>query len=467
MPQHQYDLTGLTVLHMSQPVEGGVARVVTDLVGAQVGAGARVVLACPPEGTLPRAAAAAGAEIVRWPAGRSPGPGVARETRAAYRLVRAVRPDLLHLHSAKAGLAGRLAVRGAVPTVFQPHAWSFDAVGGAGGVAGRAALGWERYAARWADRVVCVSDAERRAGHDAGVRGRWVVVPNGVDLTRFVPAERSGPARSALPDLSDLRLGAPLVVCVGRLCPQKGQDVLLRAWRVVAARLPEARLVLVGDGPDHRRLSLDAPPGVHFAGAVPDTVPWYQAADVVVLPSRWEGMALAPLEGMACGRPVVLTDVTGARESLPPTDAPSLVPPDNPTVLAAALLRLLTNRPLREATAARALTHTRTHHDIRRATAAVAAVYRDLLGSAEASGGAPAPGPGARPHADSAAGRLDGADADSAAAPGFARAAWRRPGRPLPAPERGTSGGDSTDAGSGPKGHPLPAPPDRGERIPR
>lgn len=76
-----------------------------------------------------------------------------------------LRPDVLHAHSAKAGLAGRLAVRGGVPTVFQPHAWSFDAVGGA---TAALALRWERFGARWADRVLCVSEAERRAGEAEG-----------------------------------------------------------------------------------------------------------------------------------------------------------------------------------------------------------------------------------------------------------------------------------------------------------
>ncbi|MFG1805237.1 glycosyltransferase [Streptomyces sp. NPDC049040] len=393
MPQQHDGLAGLTVLHMAQPVEGGVARVVADLVRAQVRAGARVVVGCPvptargragarasivpPPETLPEAAARAGAEVVRWRSRRAPGPGLLLEAAATARLVREVRPDLLHLHSAKAGLAARLAVRGRVPTVFQPHAWSFDAVGGPTAVAARV---WERRAARWADRVLCVSDAECGAGRRAGVRARWAVVRNGVDLARFTPAADRDAVRAALPALSDVGPGTPLVVCVGRLCPQKGQDVLLRAWPAVAAALPEARLVLVGEGPDHRRLLLDAPPGVLLAGTARDTVPWYQAADVVVLPSRWEGMALAPLEAMACGRPVVTTDVSGARESLHPADADAcVVPVADTAALSAALLRLLTDRPLRTAASLRALAQARARHDVARAAAGVAAVYRDVL----------------------------------------------------------------------------------------
>lgn len=381
MPQHQQEPGRLTVLHLVQPVDGGVARVVTDLVRAQVRDGIRAVVACPPGGVLAGDAAAAGAETVPWAAGRSPGPGLPGETLRARRLVREVRPDLLHAHSAKAGLAGRLAVRGRVPTVFQPHAWSFEAVGGP---TAYAALRWERWAARWATRVLCVSESERRTGERAGIDARWTVVPNGVDLDRFTPdggpPDPARDPRGSLPALSDLGPADHLVVCVGRLCPQKGQDLLLRAWPEVTARLPGARLVLVGDGPDRDRLLRGAPEGVLFAGATRDAVPWYRAADVVVQPSRWEGMALAPLEAMACGRPVVLTDVDGARESLPPgQEGRCLVPPDDPGALAHALLGLLTDPGGRATAARRGLDHVRTTYDVRRTTASVADLYRDLL----------------------------------------------------------------------------------------
>ena len=93
-------------------------------------------------------------------------PQVAAETRRAYRLIRRVAPDVVHAHSAKAGLAARLALRGRVPTVYQPHAWSFEAVEGRTAGLARA---WERWAARWTDRVLCVSEAERRTGERAGV----------------------------------------------------------------------------------------------------------------------------------------------------------------------------------------------------------------------------------------------------------------------------------------------------------
>ncbi|WP_326582728.1 glycosyltransferase [Streptomyces sp. NBC_00481] len=364
------------VLHLTQPVDGGVARVVTDLVRAQLAEGLHATVACP-DGPLAPELRSLGADVRHWAATRSPGPALVSEVRRLRRILDDVRPDLVHAHSAKAGLAGRLAVRGRVPTVFQPHAWSFEAVGGA---MAALALGWERTGARWASRVVCVSEAERVTGERAGVRARWTVIPNGVDAGRFHPAAVDA-VRAGIPLLAGVDPAAPLVVCVGRLCRQKGQDVLLAAWDAVSRRVPGARLVLVGDGPEGERLRALAPADVLFAGAVTDAVPWYQAADLVVLPSRWEGMALAPLEAMACGRPVVLTDVDGARESLPPGQEP--VPVEDPAALAGAVVRLLLDPLLRESLGHQGRHHVLTTHDVRHTNEAVADVYRELLGGAD------------------------------------------------------------------------------------
>ncbi|MFG3128614.1 glycosyltransferase [Streptomyces tendae] len=377
------------VLHVTQPADGGVARVVADLTRAQLAAGLRVAVACP-AGSLADRLRALGADVRHWPATRSPGPALVPEVRRLCRVIEDVRPGLVHAHSAKAGLAGRLAVRGRIPTVFQPHAWSFEAVGGS---AARLALGWERWSGRWTARTVCVSEAERLRGVRAGLRGPWSVVPNGVDLARFhADAPGYGHDDPAGPRVRHgVAADTLLVVCVGRLCPQKGQDVLLDAWQSVLARVPDARLVLVGDGPDRARLAARAPASVLFTGAVGDAAAWYRTADLVVLPSRWEGMALAPLEAMACGRPVVVTDVDGAREGLPSALVPHcLVPPGDPAALADATAALLLDAPLRASLGRRGRAHVRSAHDVRHTAAAVTALYGDLVHGIP--GGAPLDG---------------------------------------------------------------------------
>ncbi|MFF3498217.1 glycosyltransferase [Streptomyces sp. NPDC003247] len=376
---------GSRVLHLTQPVDGGVARVVTDLARAQLAAGLHVTVACP-QSALAADLRSLGVDVRRWEASRTPGRSLPGEVRRLARVLAQVRPDLVHAHSAKAGLAGRLAVRGRIPTVFQPHAWSFEAVGG---TTAELALTWERFAARWADRLVCVSEAERVTGERAGIAGQWSVVPNGIDTERFHPAPATAVRAALLPDADP---AAPLVVCVGRLCRQKGQDVLLKAWEAVAGQVPGARLALVGDGPDQVRLRSRAPASVLFAGAVADVVPWYRAADLVVLPSRWEGMALAPLEALACERPVVVTDVDGARESLPAALASRcLVPPEDPAALAAAVAGLLLDPPLRASLGGQGRRHVLSTHDVRRTAGAVAALYRELLGDRPPEAGAQAP----------------------------------------------------------------------------
>lgn len=376
----------LRILHVAQPDTGGVAAVVADLAGAQRADGHQVAVACPPDTPLARRLVRAGVAVEPWAATRAPGPQLAGETRRLRRIVRRYGPDVLHLHSSKAGLAGRLAVRGRIATVFQPHAWSFEAVEGA---MRTASLGWERFAARWAQRVVCVSEQERDVAVRHGIRARFDVVPNGVDTDRFRPGDRAA-ARAAAPVAAmGLEPDRPLAVCVGRLCRQKGQDVLLDAWPLVLDQVGTARLALVGDGPDAERLSgLIAADrrlgGVFLAGACDDPRPWYRAAHLVVLPSRWEGMALVPIEASACGRRVVASDVAGVRESLPADRGqwPPVAPGD-PAALADAIagaLREFSADPVAwEAAERDAAFHARARHDVARTRAEIGHVYRLML----------------------------------------------------------------------------------------
>jgi glycosyltransferase involved in cell wall biosynthesis len=325
------------VLHVAQSVETGVAHVVTDHVRHQLAQGWRIVVACPP-GPLADMVLAAGAEVRTWRSRRDPGPSVVAEARSLGRAVAEVDPHIVHLHSAKAGLVGRLVLRGRRPTVYTPHAWSWLAAEGA---TRTLAVAWERYAARWADVTVCLSRGEIADARAAGLEGATVLIPNDLNIAGLrasAPSSRQcARTRLGLPD-------GPVVVCCARLAPQKGQDVLLEAWPAVVAQVPDAKLVLVGDGPDRELLERAAAPltGVRLAGAVSrdEAGAWLKAASVVTCPSRYEGMSLVPLESAALGVPVVASDVQGMRVDLPAT-ARRLVPPENPEALACALVQVL------------------------------------------------------------------------------------------------------------------------------
>jgi glycosyltransferase involved in cell wall biosynthesis len=305
----------LRVLHVAQPVSGGVARWVDILTADQRARGWDVHVACPRDGWLPERLGEAGQRAHAWDAARSPvGRGTPGELWRLRSIAREVRPDVVHLHSSKAGMIGRLTFRGRVPTICQPHSWSFHAMNGR---MRSVVLGWERLATRWADVLLCVSETERAEGAAAGVPTRAMeVIHNGVDVTRWAYRDQADrvAARAAL----GLDEAAPLAVTVGRLCEQKGQDLIVRAWPSVSARVPGASLVLVGDGPARAELEAAArgQAGVSLVGDTDQVEAWLTAADVVVLPSRWEGLALALLEAAATGRGIVATDVGGVSEVL-------------------------------------------------------------------------------------------------------------------------------------------------------
>ncbi|REE97712.1 glycosyltransferase [Thermomonospora umbrina] len=326
------------VLHVTQPTTAGVAAYVADVCVDQRARGWHVAVACPDVGDLPERLAGLGIAQFPWEAGRRPGLRTLDEARRLRRLVQTFRPDIVHLHSSKAGLAGRLwpglTRKGHRPlVVFQPHGWSWQAVG-------RPSLWWERLAARRTDLLVCVGSGEAWQGLAARIRGPYRVVRNGVDLTRFRPADAEEKARART------RLGVgqdvPLAVCVGRVTRQKGQDVLLAAWPRIKAECPRAELAIVGDGDRLAKARRKGGPGVRFTYAVDDPRNWYAAADVVVLPSRWEGLSLTSLEAMAMGRPVVASDIPGLAEVVGP-GAGALVPSEDVRALSEAVRERLTD----------------------------------------------------------------------------------------------------------------------------
>jgi glycosyltransferase involved in cell wall biosynthesis len=358
-------------MHVAQPTHGGAARVTADLAGDQVQRGWEVAVASPGHGLLVELLEGSGAEHVLWEAIRSPAARSLAEVRRLATIVRAAAPDVIHLHSSKAGLAGRLAVRGRSCTVFQPHGWSFEAVRGP---VRRAAIAWERHAVSWTDAIVCVSHAERERGVRHGVRGPYSVVPNGVDLTSL---REAGPDERAAARRQLGLNGGPLAVCVGRIDRAKGQDLCVEAWSSFVG-VPGAQLILVGDGPARPALQRRARPGIRFVGARDDVPVWLAAADVVVAPSRWEGMSLSVLEAMAVGRSVVAFDAPGMRELLG-EEAGAIVPIGDLRALADALVRRLVEPGLRAEEGRRARLRAERSHDFATTAQQIADLYAAAL----------------------------------------------------------------------------------------
>jgi glycosyltransferase involved in cell wall biosynthesis len=200
--------------------------------------------------------------------------------------------------------------------------------------------GQVRAALAAADRVVAVGEALRcRAIALGTLPERTVVVPNGIDVERFAPRDRCA-ARAAL----DLPLEGELLLYVGRLTPEKGPDLLLDAFAGLVARRPAAQLAIVGSGvlePALRRRvgALGIGHRCRFVGqrSRADVARWLNAATLLVLPSRAEGVPNVLLEAVASGTPVVATRVGGVAEALEEDAAGLLVPPGDPPALAHAI----------------------------------------------------------------------------------------------------------------------------------
>lgn len=341
----------MRVLHVLQPTEAGVWRYTADMARFQAQHGWDVHVAGGRFMPAP-------VHWHQWVSVRNPLRGLRKEMSALRAILREVRPEAVVAHSAKAGLVARLVVRGAVPTVYLPHAWSFSALTGPMAMA---AVGWERFAARYSNVIVGVGEGEVARGLRHGIRAAYFLVPNPV------PPGWDGDLESTPPPTQ------PQVVYVGRLSHQKGVDVLLTAWEGVRRRVPEAQLTIVGDGPLHDELRERAGPGVAFLGNVDDPAPHVRAATVVAVPSRWEGLSLAMLEAMASGRSLVVSAVDGC-EVVRAADAGAVVPVGEPDALAGALAHRLAYPEVARREGQSAAAYVRRHHDFEIAARRLAAV---------------------------------------------------------------------------------------------
>lgn len=184
--------------------------------------------------------------------------------------------------------------------------------------------------------------------------GKVRVVHNGVDLAAFRPGGDGGLVRERW----GVPAQAPLAVAVGSLTSQKDHDLLARSAARLRERLPEARIAVVGEGAlrpalEARVRALELGDRFLLPGFLPDVRPALAAADLLVLSSNNEGMAWVLIEALACGLPIVATDVPGVRACVEPGHNGLIVPPRDVVALADALAALLSDPARRRAMGAR------------------------------------------------------------------------------------------------------------------
>lgn len=337
------------VLHVVTLSEWGGAQHIVYLLAKYLRSEYEITVACAPGGLLVDRLRAEGIRVIEIPdLCRNPHP--IKDLRALwrlYRLMRAERFDIVHTHSTKAGLLGRLAARLAgVPIIlFTAHGWAFSE--------GRSwPWRWllaqvERLPALFSTKIICVSEHDLQLALQFRVAPseKLTVIYNGIDPSPF----------ASLPDKRELRreLGfspsETIITMVGRLAPPKDFDTLFTACEQLAVW--GWKLLIVGDGLLRSRLARaieaqDLQHRVLLLGERGDVPRILKASDIFVLSSRWEGLPLVVIEAMLAGLPVIATCVGGLPELVKDGVTGILVPPRDPTALHHALGQLLSDEKL-------------------------------------------------------------------------------------------------------------------------
>jgi glycosyltransferase involved in cell wall biosynthesis len=329
MPKGEVDRDPSSVVLVLATSTGGVGRHVAAVAAGLATQGRRVAVAAPPQTD---AAFRFGpvADFVALDIANRPRPW--RDAQAAWRLRKLARDsDVLHAHGIRAGAvaaASLLGRRDRRPVLVV--SWHNAVLGSARRV--RLARLLERQVARRADLVLAVS---------ADLTQHLQALSNTRVSRDVVAAPTRHAVRTAAEVRAELGVAEPgrLVLAVGRLHAQKGFDVLVAASSLLPA---DVLVAIAGEGPVRAALeqAVNATGvGVRLLGHRDDVADLLGAADVVVMPSRWEGWPLAAAEVLASGRPLVATAVGGLPELV--GDAALLVPPDDPAALASAISQVL------------------------------------------------------------------------------------------------------------------------------
>lgn len=308
---------------------------------------------------------------------------------ALLRLLRREHFDLVHTHTPKAGVLGRIAARRAgvplvVNTVHGYYATQDDRF-----LKRVAVLGVERFAARFSDLELFQSEEDLAWARRRRIaRSRGALLGNGTDLVRFDPAAISPERVAALRAELGIPSDALVVGTAARLVANKGYRELFAAARAVREQMPHVRFLALGSGEGeaaNRLLSdeIDRARGdVVFAGWRLDVAELMALMDVFVLASWREGVPRSAIEAAALGKPLVLTDISGCREVARDGIEGLLVPPRDVARLTEALLHLLRDPALRERMGRAAAARTRARFDERAVADRVVAHYRRLLDAA-------------------------------------------------------------------------------------
>ena len=292
-------------------------------------------------------------------------------------IFRELKPDVVHTHEIGSLFYGGPAARAVdVPLVVHTEH-------GEAGYKDRFRLRLlGRFAGRYAERFFCLTEelADSIIAHRIVPRTKVRLIANGIEVTSF----RDPCDTSAIRQSMKIPPGAPLIGTVGRLAEIKRQDLLIRAFAKVRQQIPDAHLLLVGDGPllsplRDLALGLGISDCVHFVGYQPHTAPYLQAMNVFALTSRSEGMPQVVLEAAVVGVPIVASRVGGIPEVIEGGRTGLLIEPGDEAGLATALCEVCANPERAQEMSAAAQVRVISKYDITRMAAEYHEHFVELL----------------------------------------------------------------------------------------
>ena len=274
---------------------------------------------------------------------------------ALCRLIRREKFDIVHVHSPLAAMLGRLAAKmaGSGTVIYTAHGFYFH----------ENMSKWKRRCIVWIEKILgrtctdilllqSAEDRETAISEGISLAQNAVWISNGVDINKFTPEEPDAKLRESL----GIKKEDKVVGFAGRVVREKGIEELINAIGIVKERIPAVKLLIVGDTLQSDRdtsakdnikriitkNNLDK--NVIFAGIRDDMPQLYALLNVFVLPSYREGMPRSILEAMACGKPVVATDIRGSREEVEHNVTGKIVPPREAKPLADAIRGILMDK---------------------------------------------------------------------------------------------------------------------------
>lgn len=241
-----------------------------------------------------------------------------------YFLIKKLKPDVVHLHSSKAGIIGALAAKlgGVKKVIYTVHGFVF--LEPMPTTQTKFYIWAEKISARLKDAIICVSDYDRRIGIEYKIapKEKFITIYNGIDLerTRFLSKEKAREKIQILAGKESKAFDSLLIGTIANLYHTKGIEYLIRAAKIVNKNSPDALFVVIGEGRERKKLEVEIQKNqlknFFLLGALENASQYLAAFDIYVCSSVKEGFPYTLLEAMAAGLPIVSTNIGGIPEML-------------------------------------------------------------------------------------------------------------------------------------------------------